>query len=465
MIQSYSLAFIHAQLIANPSIEEVASELRVTPTALEEHLARFKYKGVPVTAEYLKNTAPQDLINIFGNLYCKPIVNRRPSNGTGISDYSMKQIHALIRISTSIIKVAEALGTAHYTLINQLENFKYKDQSLTFEQWQNLAIEDAQKEAGAKYPERLLKIKKNLSDYTFREIHSCIRAATTFGNAATAVKVSDRSLRIFLGKTKLELTYELLKDNEEKKLREQFGDDAYDKPLEISYRPIWTRTLAEIRAKALAIKEIHPSAYTLGVHGDTLRKYLAYVSDEDNNPLTFEKLKQLNPDEDFWKDRFNKPLGELYTCPPSRKRKRSVEDLSPSNDEDQQRTPPFPTRVEPNLSTPASALPTELPSNETSVPKPVEPNLSTPAPALPTELPSNEASVPTPVEPNLSTPASALPTELPSNEASVPTPVAGYFSAIGTRTSQLFFSETPAPKTDILSKLFDAYAREHQFTG
>lgn len=343
MIENYSLAFIRAQLLANPSTEEVATELNVTSIELQQYLAQFVYMKEPVTVEFFKKPELRDFIRDSRDYYSRP-----KTGEFTIADYSLKQVHALIHISVSAKKVAEALGVSQYILINQLRNYSYEGKTLTFEQWQKLTFEEAQNEWGPQYTELLKKNIKRLSDCTFAEVHSHIRKNQTVYWAALSLGASDKDLRIFIAKSQLKLTYEFLKEKTEDELKSQFGD-AYDKPIEVSDIKCSELTLAKIHAEILASKKIHPAANNLGTQGETLRKHLAYVSYNDA-PLTFEKLIKLKitEAEDFWKENYNKPLKEIYTWPPckrTRKRKHAEVMVDESDNESRQEPPPLPVPV------------------------------------------------------------------------------------------------------------------------
>ncbi|MDP1604881.1 MAG: hypothetical protein Q8M03_16645 [Legionella sp.] len=423
MIKSYSLAFIRAQLIANPSIDEVAAELNTTPILLKEQLARLQYQGEPVTVEFLKKPNLEDFIEAYDNDYSKPIASDKPNAlKFELSNYSMKQAHALIRITRSIKDAAKSLGVAAYTLNNQLKSF---NPSRTFKQWQDLTIEDALNTEGAKYTKPLNKITRDLTGIRLSEVHYYIRNTPTLYDAAIAIGINDRALRILLSRSALKLTEEHLRNNDKKTLKEQYGKVDYNKPIKISYTHMSKRSLAYIHAEALASREqISTTAYNLKEHVVTFCQYLSRV-DYNGSPLTFEALTHLSPDaaKDIWRERYYKRLEEIYSRPVSRKRKRP--ELDHSNDEDQRITPPFPV-VRPLRFFNVTPAPQDSGSTLTTTPAPETRTLS--------QEPAPDAT-------------------------SLATPVAGALSATGTPASQPFFN--PAP--DILSKLFAKYAVDNEY--
>ncbi|MDP1604880.1 MAG: hypothetical protein Q8M03_16640 [Legionella sp.] len=359
LLKSYSLFFIHALILTNPSIEEVVAELNVDSSALQEHLAQFVCNGGPITIELLKSSTPSELRKAFGHTYSYPLTKT-----LFISNYSLKQIHSLILTWPVKTIVAEGLGINRSTLDNQLSSFKDKEEILlTFKKLQTLTIQAAQEHWGDDYTTLR---ETSLLALTFKTIHSHIRNSDSLDHAADKLKVRTGVLSRFLARSKLNLNYEVLKNSTEESVRSQYGN-AYSQPIEVFEADFSTVTLAQIHAQALTGKSIVQIANEFDVHANTIRFHLNNFTLSDKH-LTFRTLTKLKVQkaEAHWETTYYKPLLEINTKPSSRKRKFSEVDLGTSNDEDQQSAPPLPTLTEEPYSKDTMTSPEECGDKDTN---------------------------------------------------------------------------------------------------
>ncbi|WP_419418928.1 hypothetical protein ACNVED_10280 [Legionella sp. D16C41] len=122
---------IHAVILQNSSLQGAAGRLGVAHATLRSHLGKFTYldaQGIaqPLTYEVMKTVWPSEEVGkaAWGEVYEEPM---KATKRIGLTQKTMRQIHAAILQSNSLQEAAGRLGVRDTTLQRHLGKVTYLD--------------------------------------------------------------------------------------------------------------------------------------------------------------------------------------------------------------------------------------------------------------------------------------------------------------------------------------------------
>ncbi|STX38787.1 hypothetical protein [Legionella feeleii] len=151
-LQTFTLSYIHEQILKADNITRAASLLGVNSKTLDTHLGKFTCEGESLSYNALKLLSQEAAAALWGNAYHQPMQAKR----TELKNYTLAHIHQKVISAKNQTQAAALLGTGRKTLAGHLAKLIYQRQPLSFEVLKHLSQDDAQKIWGDFYFKQIM---------------------------------------------------------------------------------------------------------------------------------------------------------------------------------------------------------------------------------------------------------------------------------------------------------------------